>query len=192
MAQVYNAYRTPFSSISWLPKDADVPYFGVLLGTCTDTVGCKYQLQAGISLADFLRAIPLAPWQLLDGRRQAEVEITVPPCESVGRTAETVKIFTVRGEKYKGLSGFLQKWVGGPLLAFGISLIVLLPLQFLAGLVGTAVLGPLFGAMDITLGATALTLLGGLLIGALTVLLALLIQLLYWRSGAEQGTVRYR
>ncbi|MDR0678994.1 MAG: hypothetical protein LBF24_01955 [Puniceicoccales bacterium] len=189
---IYKAYRTPFFSVRWLPENADVPYFGRLLGTCTDRKGGKYRLQPGADFADFLWAIPRAPWQLLNGLRQAEVEVTVPPCESAGRTEEVTKTFTVRGEKYEGVSGFLQEYVGLPLLSLGISLILILPLHFFANLVGTSIMGPVLTAVGLAPSAAALTLLGGLLIGALVILVALLIRLLYWHSQTEQGNVSYR
>jgi hypothetical protein len=186
---IYKAYGGPFSSTRWLPENADPPWFGYLLGTYT---AGKYRLQEGIDLASFLHAIPYAPWQLLNGLRQAKVEVTVPPCESAGRTEEVTQTFTVRQEKYSGFFGFLQEHVGLPLMALGVSFMLLLPLQFLAGLVGTALLNPVFTAVGLILSSTTLTLLGGLLIGAFVILAALLIQLVHWHSQTKQGSVAYR
>jgi hypothetical protein len=190
MVVIYKAYAKPFGFIRWLPANADVPYFGRLLGVCTDTNLCTYELNECANFAEFLQAIPQAPWQLLDGRGQAEVEIAVPPCESLGRTEEVKRKFLVKGSRYRGFFGFLQEYVSGPLVGLGISLVLLMPLQFATNQLCLWAVAPLFAVLGFFPPSAILEILSGLLVGAAIVLIVLLIKVLHRKSLVEQLPLR--
>ncbi|MDR2667766.1 MAG: hypothetical protein LBB38_01860 [Puniceicoccales bacterium] len=182
MSTTYKAYMLPFGRVKWTPDNADVPYFGKLLGT---RCGTAYALQKDANLADFLWAIGRAPWLLPDGFGRANVEVTVPSCEGSGRPADITQTFAVMGERHLPL----HKTLGGK---FGILLAALLisnatawTMKFFVELIGIKCFGLIASSASVAL----LMAIGGLLVAAAAIALIALINLFYGRGRPEQPKI---
>jgi hypothetical protein len=181
----------PLSAVKWMARDAPAPAKGRLLGECVydggtaNRSGRLYRLLDEDRLAEFIWSIEQAPWEPIDWKRPQYVRVALPPSRRYGRVAEECAIVAVVREKSDGFWGFLREHVCGPMIVLGVSLMFLVPLKWVAEVVGAA-----FGGAAVAIGASAiLALVGGFVIGALVVATAIILRYFSWWPATRRPTM---